>query len=188
MVESSGRVGRLRLRDWLEAAMAVLTKDGEADLRIDRLCRKIGVTKGSFYSHFQDRADFVGQLVAYWNDEYTRSVIAEVESLRDQPAATRLMALMQCLHEARMAKHDVVFRAWATHDSTVAQGVEKVDRTRFEYVRSIFHDMGFRGADLDLRTRLFLVYHSSIEGMRMPLSGLDADEEIMLRHAFLTRA
>lgn len=178
---------RLKRDDWLTTAMNVAYSEGEAELRIDKLCRRLGVTKGSFYAHFASRADFVKQLVTFWRDEYTGSVIVEMNKLLDQPAEARLLALMRILQHKGRASQDIVFRSWATHDPDIARGIEEVDRMRFEYVRSIFHDMGFRGIDLDLRTRLFVVYHSSFEAMQLPASELDADEEIKLRHAFFTR-
>ena len=178
---------RLTQTDWLTLAMEVLSKEGEAKLTIDKLCLRLGVTKGSFYAHFEDRAEFVRQFVAHWAEYYTQTVIAEINEMGDASAETRLLVLMQLLQRKRFARYDIVIRSWAAHDPVVAEGVEHVDRLRFEYLRQIFHDMGFRGAELDLRTRLFVVYYSSEEGMRLPRSGLKAEREIKLRHAFFTR-
>lgn len=178
---------RLSRNDWLARAMDVVTKKGHAKLNIDDLCRKLGVTKGSFYAHFEGRADFVQQFVAYWAAEFTQIAVSTIDQLADQSAEARLLAIMRMIHKKRLARYDVAVRAWAAQDSTVAKGVEEVDRIRFGYIRAIFHDMGFRGTDLDLRTRLFVVYYSSFEAMRLPATKLDADEEIRLRHAFFTR-
>ena len=57
---------RFSRTDWLARAMDVLSRKGGARLRINDLCQELGVTKGSFYAHFEDRADFVRQFVAYW--------------------------------------------------------------------------------------------------------------------------
>ncbi len=179
---------RLGQTDWLALAMDVVAKEGGAKLTIDSLCRKLGVTKGSFYAHFESRADFVRQIVAYWRENFTQSVIDTIDELEDATAEARLLALMQLLHRERMAGYEVAVRAWAAHDLTVTQGVQETDRLRFKFVRRIFHDMGFRGADLDLRTRLFVVYHSGEPSMHLPSSGLSAEEELKLRHEFFTRA
>ncbi len=173
--------------DWLARAMDVLSRKGGARLRINDLCQELGVTKGSFYAHFEDRADFVRQFVAYWAETFTESVVNEIDKLADVTAKARLLALMRLLHHEKMARYDVAVRAWAAQESSVAQEVRKVDKLRFAYIRQIFHEMGFRGADLDLRTRLFVVYHNSEPGLQLPPSGLGEDKEIKLRHAFLTR-
>jgi AcrR family transcriptional regulator len=179
---------RLSQNDWLARAMDVLSREGAARLNIDSLCESLGVTKGSFYAHFEDRADFVAQLVAYWRDNITQNVIDAIDDMEDATAADRLLALMQFLHQTRSARHDAAVRAWAAREPEVARAVQKVDKLRFDYLRQIFHDMGFRGAELDLRSRLFVVYHGMDQGMQLPASGLKADKEIKLRHAFFTRA
>lgn len=94
---------------------------------------------------------------------------------------------MQMLHDEKLARYDVAVRAWAAQDVNVAEGVKLVDERRFAYLKSLFHDIGIRGHDLDLRTRLFVVYHSTEMAMRLPPSGLGAEDEIRLRHAFFTR-
>lgn len=179
---------RLSRREWVTRAMDVLSKKGSARLNINPLCQQLGVTKGSFYAHFESQADFVGQLIGYWNEAYTQIVINKIDELKGQPANERLLTLMRLLHDKQLAGYDMAFRAWAAQDLAVAKGVAEVDRRRFEYIRTIFRDMGFSGAELDVRTRLFVVYHSSDPEIRLPPSGLDADEEIKLRHSILTRS
>ena len=187
MPETSGRKSRLSTNDWLALAIDVVSREGGAELRIDTLCRKIGVTKGSFYAHFNNRADFVDQLVNYWADTFTQSVVTAIDKLEDRPPQERLLALMQLLHWEKMSAYDIAVRTWAANNVDVARGVEEVDRLRFGYIRQIFHDMGFRGPELDMRTRLFVVYHSVQSAMRLPPSELDAEEQIVLFHEFLTR-
>ena len=42
----------------------------------------------------------------------------------------------------------------------MARIVESVDRTRFDFVGRLFRQLGYRGNDLDIRTRLFVVSSS----------------------------
>ena len=63
----SGTVpARLSKEEWLARALEVLGKKGAGELTIESLARHLGVTKGSFYWHFRDRADFFRQLIEYW--------------------------------------------------------------------------------------------------------------------------
>ena len=167
--------------------MEVLSRDGGARLNVNNLCEALGVTKGSFYAHFENRSDFVRQFVEYWADNFTQHVVKTINELKDSTAQARLLALMQLLHREKLARYDIAVRAWAAQEKEVARGVQKVDALRFEYIRSIFYEMGFRGVDLDLRTRLFVVFHSTYAGMRLPSSRQDPKEEIESLHAFFTR-
>jgi AcrR family transcriptional regulator len=45
---------RLSMDEWVQEGFRVLAEDGVKALTLDRLCRRLGVTKGSFYWHFTD--------------------------------------------------------------------------------------------------------------------------------------
>lgn len=181
------RKRRLNRSDWLALSLEVLSHEGGARLNIDHVCHKLGVTKGSFYAHFKNRSDFIEKFVTYWAETYTQSVIDAINELENSTAEIRLLALMQFLHRNRSSRNDFAIRAWAAQEPLVAKAVRKVDGQRFRYIRQIFHELGFRGAELDLRTRIFVVFHSAVESIRLPSSQLKVDEEIRLLHVFFTR-
>jgi AcrR family transcriptional regulator len=47
---------RLTIDDWVQAGFAILAEEGMTALKIERLCSRLAVTKGSFYWHFTDIA------------------------------------------------------------------------------------------------------------------------------------
>ena len=183
-VKKKKRYGR---DEWLRCAADIIASEGGAHISIDNLCAKLGVTKGSFYAHFADRKDFVGQFVQRWSQLSTQSVINEINKLRDEPAEARLLALMKYLRGLKTKRVEVALRAWATNDSVIAKGIRKTDEKRYDYIRQIFHQMGFRGADLEVRTRIFVLYNSGSMSTRLPRSRLSGEEELKRRHAFFCR-
>ena len=42
-----------------------------------------------------------------------------------------------------------------------AEAVQRVYKRRMDFIRSIFSEAGFSGADLEMRTMLFVAYHTS---------------------------
>ena len=54
---------RLNRTDWLDAALTSLVRGGIEGVRVERLARDLGVTKGSFYWHFEDRPDLLRGLL-----------------------------------------------------------------------------------------------------------------------------
>ena len=78
-VETSRKTARTKA-DWFSAAEDVLVAEGVEAIRIDHLCQQLDVTKGSFYWHFENRADFVEQLLELWHREYTANVPALIEA------------------------------------------------------------------------------------------------------------
>ena len=71
------------------AAMQLLAETGGSRITIDSLVARLGVTKGSFYWHFQDRAEFIRSLVDYWDRRYTRVV---TETLGESTAPASIAA------------------------------------------------------------------------------------------------
>ncbi len=177
---------RLNREEWLSRALEILSGEEKAKLRIDLLTKSLGVTKGSFYWHFRDRADFVKSLAEYWAKDSTDQVIEEVNQSQDT-ASDRLLKLMDFLCRKDFGKYDVSMRAWAAQEPEVARIVKKVDKQRYAFVRSIFVELGFKGQELEMRTRTFVVFHSLESGSFVRGTKKERLKLLKLRHAFFTR-
>ncbi len=179
---------RLTRDCWLVKAIDVLTKKGSAELRVNSLASALGVTKGSFYWHFKDRNDFAVRLLDYWQQTFTTNVIEKINATPGGPEE-RLLALMQLLSDSGAARFDVAVRAWTAQERKLDALVQKVDRQRLIFVRALFSEMGFHGAELDMRAQTFLAYHSFEVSL---LSHLEQTKEerqklLNLRHDFFVR-
>ncbi|TNF82410.1 MAG: TetR/AcrR family transcriptional regulator [Acidobacteria bacterium] len=158
-VDRKSKSRRLTREEFLARALEVLSQEGESELRIDRLVAALGVTKGSFYWHFENRADFVRSLARYWERWSTDRAVEELGDLEGEPKRL-LLELHELVTREDLARYDLVMRSWATHEPEVAHIVESVDRTRLDFVGRLFRRLGYRGDDLDIRTRLFVVSSS----------------------------
>lgn len=118
--------GKHTASDYFREAMAVLQESGFPALTAAGLCSRMGVTRGSFYHHFESFDDFVAQLLAYWEQHYSRDLIAKSLShdLRSQISKQAEFAI-SLPHGAEAA-----FRAWGTIDPRVAAAQQRVDRLR----------------------------------------------------------
>lgn len=177
---------RLSREEWLSQALDILTREGNAKLRVDAICKALGVTKGSFYWHFRDRMDFLRSLIEYWSTAFTTVAIERLRRLEGD-ARDRLLGLMKLLHEVGYPRHDLSVRALAAQEPELAELVRRTDRQRLAFVRSLFAEMGFSGAELEMRTRLFVVYQSLELGFFDNVSEERYQEMMKRRHALLTR-
>ena len=177
---------RLNREEWLSRALEVLSREGKAKLRIELLTNSLGVTKGSFYWHFKNRTDFVKNLAEYWARHSTDQVI-EVVNQSQGAASDRLLNLMDFLCRKDFGKYDVSMRAWAAQEPEVARIVKKVDEQRFNFVRSLFIELGFKGLELEMRTRTFVVFHSLELGSFARGTKKERLKLLKHRHAFFTR-
>jgi len=178
---------KLSREKWLSRAMEVLSREGKAKLRIDTLTQSLGVTKGSFYWHFRDRADFVKCLAEYWAKSSTDQVVDMLSQFKGD-ASDRLLRLMEYLIRKDFARYDIAMRAWAAQEPEVARLVKKVDEQRFTFVCTLFAELGFKGQELEMRTRTFVVFHSLELGSFASGSKKDRLRLLHLRHAFFTRS
>ena len=159
---------RLNKSQWLEKSLKALPKMVGEKLNIDNICNELNVTKGSFYAHFDTRDDFLEELVEYWHKTYTASVVQEVQNNTNLNPKQRLREIMNIVLSKRLDRYDFSIRSLATFEPAVARLVEKNDKTRFEFVRSNLHEIGFRDKDLEARMRIFVVYLSMRSSMKVP--------------------
>ena len=141
---------RLSVDDWVQAGYAILAEEGIKALKIDGLCRRLGVTKGSFYWHFTDIAGYRAALVEAWSElrDDDRSHFGELAAL---PPRERLSGMMTALLGARHWTLERAMREWARTDEEVAASVRAADQRVLSAVRQAFLDHGFDAEDADLR-------------------------------------
>jgi AcrR family transcriptional regulator len=154
MAQSRSASSRLSVDDWISAGYAILAEEGIKALKIDRLCERLGVTKGSFYWHFSDMAGYRSALVQSWaelRDEDRR----QFEKLTTLPPRERLSRMIASLVSPRQWTLERAMREWARTNDTVAASVKASDRRVLSVVRQSFTDYGFDPDDADLRASAF---------------------------------
>jgi len=127
MTPHSGFGRQLTADDWVRAGFAALTDGGADALRIGRLCARLGVTKGSFYWHFSDMAEYRAALAGAWstlNDERR----LRIESIGETDSDKRLAALITELLDPEHFALERAMRVWALKDATVQASVARCDR------------------------------------------------------------
>src|SRR6516162_9059234 len=53
---------------WVAAARALLVAQGIEAVKVDRIARRLGVTRGGFYWHFRSRQALLDRLLAEWEE------------------------------------------------------------------------------------------------------------------------
>lgn len=175
---------RLSLELWLEEALEALAEHGPQVLTVEKLCKRLKVSRGSFYWHFKDRDDFIQKVVNFWDKRLTGS-IRDAAKLGQGDAAERLLFLMELIDRANAGRYDIPIRAWAAANARAAKAVRRTDRTRYEYVRSLFAELGFTGDELEMRTRTFVAFHGLERGLSIVENPKDRKRRLKLRHKLL---
>lgn len=161
---------RLAREDWILAGFRALAAGGAGALRVEPVSRDLGTTKGSFYWHFKDPADWRAAMLEYWEEAAFRGIVA---SLRTVPVgAARLHALARI---AATKGHDPshggtaaepALRDWARYAPDVAEAVCRVDAGRIAFVAECFQDMHAGGHDANSSARLFYAAYLGLQTLR----------------------
>ena len=140
---------------WIDEGLKVLAEGGPDAVRIDSLAKALGVTRGGFYWHFDDRRALLDEILEAWERASVDEVIERVESAGGEARARlrRLSALAASSDEP--LRTDLAVRDWARRDPAVAERLRRVDNRRMEYLRLLFGAFCPDADDVEMRCLVF---------------------------------
>ncbi|WP_394835199.1 TetR/AcrR family transcriptional regulator [Pendulispora rubella] len=151
-------------RDWADAALWAIGKSGLAAVTIDEVARTLGVTKGSFYWHFEDRLALVRAALERWEEICTQAIIERLEAL-ERPRDRLQQLLMTVFSENETyAPIEMAVLAAAEHPA-VAPVVARVASRRLEYLVDTYRRTGLTPADA--RSAALLAYSAYLGLVQM---------------------
>lgn len=139
--------------DWIDAALHALAAGGPDTVRVDKLAKALGVTRGGFYWHFDDRAALLDEALETWERRSTDEVLAQVESEGGDPRAKVRRAGMLTFSR-ELLPVDLAVRDWARRDAGVAERLRRVDNRRMDYLRELIGSFCDDPGDIEGRSLL----------------------------------
>ena len=172
--------------EWLEAGLEALSQLGVAGLSVEGLAKSLGIAKAGFYWHFKNRDDLLRQLLEYWTHEVTEIVTSNPEMLTLAPKE-RLIKTAEIIVDYELTRYELPIRQWALQDPGAARAVKQVNQLRLGFIGNAFSELGFKDEDLEMRTMLFVCYHSMEALMFREVSRKRRRDQIVRRIELLTR-
>lgn len=126
---------------WTAAAVAALREGGFDAVRVEALARDLGVTKGSFYWHFQDREALVEALLQLWERE-TDEVVCEAGEAPDPEA--RFERFFELAAEGREWPPDIAVFELAGRRPGLRPRVVATETKRMAFFAAQFAELGLR--------------------------------------------
>ena len=145
--------------EWLGAGLMALSEKGVSSLTVEGLAKSLGIAKAGFYWHFKNRGDLLTQMLAHWTHEVTEVITENAQVVALEPKS-RLTKTAEMILDYDLTRYEIVIRQWALQDPKTARAVKGVNRKRMAFVREAFSELGFKGDDLEMRTMLFVCYHT----------------------------
>jgi AcrR family transcriptional regulator len=128
---------------WVEAGLRAVAAGGPDAVRIEALARMLGVTKGGFYWHFDDRRALLEEVLDMWERVTVEEVVERVEADGgDARAKLRRLSAIALSGDDVLGidplKVDLAIRDWGRRDKAVARRLRAVDNRRMDYMRLLF--------------------------------------------------
>lgn len=123
---------------WVEEGLRALAAGGPEAVRVEVLAQALGVTKGGFYWHFENRRALLEEMLDRWERESVAEAIESVESGGgDARSRLRRLFALAASHDELLTV-DLAVRDWARRDRAVAARLRRVDNRRMDYMRVLF--------------------------------------------------
>lgn len=176
----SDRQPRLTAADWIVAGLGVLREDGIEAVQITALSRRLGVTRGSFYWHFDNREALLAALLEEWRARNTGvmiEAIAETATLEEGILALFAVWVDHGRFDQRL---DQAIRDWARHAPDLRGTVKQEDDARVAAIAAFFGRFGFPRQEAFIRARV--IYFTQISYYAL---GVEEDEAFAQRLGYL---
>lgn len=128
---------------------------GPDAVKIEKLAQTLGVTKGGFYWHFDDRSALLEEMLDAWERLVVDEAIKQVETDGGN-ARTKLQRLFALARSGgELWNIELAIRHWARRDKAVAKRLKRIDSRRLQYLRALFS--AFCTDDHDVEARSLVV-------------------------------
>jgi AcrR family transcriptional regulator len=137
---------------WIDEGLAMLAAGGPDAVRIEPLAAALGVSRGGFYWHFDDRGALLEEMLDTWERESVGRVLERFQA-GDDPRESIRRAGGTTLSD-RLLPIDLAIRDWSRRDPAVAARLRRVDNQRMDFLRARFAEFVDDEAEVEARSLL----------------------------------
>ena len=125
---------------WCRAAVKLVIREGISGLAVEPMTRELGITKGSFYWHFENRDALVQETLRRWELDQTQDLFARFVGIEDP--LTRIRILMFAAFED--LENGLLFAALSasSEDPRVQPYLLRVSAQRLAFITDSFTALG----------------------------------------------
>lgn len=129
-------MAKLSKEDWITAGINQLKEFGPGGISGEKIARRLDVTRGSFYHHFNNMEELIELMLQFWERTQTMDILT-----RAREQQTDLEEKMPMLLESAWntdAELEIAVRQWAFTHKTVREHVERIDQIRLSYITAVY--------------------------------------------------
>ena len=130
----------------------MLAAGGPEAVRIEPLAAALGVSRGGFYWHFDDRGALLKEMLDTWEHESVDRVVERFQEGDDPRESVRRAGAVT--FSDRLLPIDLAIRDWSRRDPAVAERLRRVDNQRMDFLRARFAEFVEEEAEVEARAML----------------------------------
>ena len=181
MVTPRRKESRLARSDWINAALEVMVAKGIDGVSVEALAAHLGVTKGSFYWHFETRSELIAVALDEWAIHQTQERIDQLSSVTDP--RERLLRLVRA-GGVTIDPMDIQLVA-SLRSPVVSSTLQAHHRLWLDFAENIYRELGCPDTEAALRAVLaysayigLVVLHTADPSNTEPVTAAAAPDEI----------
>jgi AcrR family transcriptional regulator len=135
----------LRSRErWLHEGLEILAESGIRGVTIESLAARLGLSKGSFYHHFDGMPGYRRALLSYFEQRESQDFIERANTAPEpagEPRLRHMVADVMAAEGGRPRLENAV-RSWASGDPAAREYLDRIDDGRVDFLQTQFEAMG----------------------------------------------
>lgn len=165
---------------WAIAGLEALSEGGVEAVAVEPIAKRLGVTKGSFYWHFESRTELLEAALDLWERRGTADVIARLETIAEP--AQRLKELLRFASEAVKGapSHTALSSA---REPAVRRALHRVAAARLKFLTHCYEELDMPAALA--RRRAMLAYAAYLGMLQLGHDYPSALASAAERHAYI---
>ena len=142
-----------KLKPWLDEGIKRIAYKGLLFLNISDIADEIEISKSSFYHYFNTKEEYLEQLIEYWEEVGTISIIKHV--LLQDNLTDPILFLLKDIFDNNFENECVLqqFRASIGTNENIKEKVEQIDQIRISFLIAMLSKSGYTGEELEIRAR-----------------------------------
>ena len=173
------RAPQLQRDDWIAAGLEELVVSGVEAVQITVLAKRLKVTRGSFYWHFDNREALLEALLAEWRARNSGVMLEALDQATTLENGILELFAIWIDHVRFDPRLDQAVRDWARRDDGLRSVVQKEDESRVLAIAAFFERQAFEPTEAFIRARV--IYFTQLS-----YYALGIDEPLLERMSYLS--
>ncbi len=172
------RAPQLQRDDWIAAGLEELVVSGIEAVQITVLAKRLKVTRGSFYWHFDNREALLEALLEEWRARNSGVMLEALDQATTLENGILELFAIWIDHVRFDPRLDQAVRDWARRDDALRSVVQKEDESRVLAIAAFFERQAFEPTEAFIRARV--IYFTQLS-----YYALGIDEPLLERMSYL---